>query len=31
MELVLAFVAGMTFGLLCVAAIIVGKAITMRD
>lgn len=31
MELVLAFVTGMTFGLLCVVAVIIGKAITMRD
>ena len=31
MELVVAFVTGMTFGLLCVAAVLIGKAITMRD
>lgn len=31
MELVVAFATGITFGLLCVAAVIIGKAITMRD
>lgn len=31
MELVLAFATGITFGLLCVVAFLIGKAITMRD